>query len=100
MIDTVAERGWLTSTLRIMQLFQMIIQARWHDESALTTLPYIQKEDLQLFSSLSLALPMLCDITYDDYDRLENILRRNYRQTQIYEVIVITKKFHIYYLNC
>lgn len=88
MIDTVAERGWLMSTLRIMQLFQMIVQARWIDESAITTLPHIKKEDLYLFSSLSMALPILCSVTYDNYNRLAKILcKGEYRVDQIREVI-------------
>jgi len=92
MIDTVAERGWLTSTLRIMQLFQMIVQARWIDESAIMTLPHIKKEDLHLFSSLSMALPILCSITCDNYGRLAKILReREYRVDQIREVIQLKK---------
>lgn len=87
MIDTVAERGWLTSTLRIMQLFQMIVQARWIDESAITTLPHIKTEDLHLFSSLSMALPLLCSITSDNYSRLAKILHKGeYRVEQIREI--------------
>ncbi|XP_020291198.1 activating signal cointegrator 1 complex subunit 3 isoform X2 [Pseudomyrmex gracilis] len=86
MIDTVAERGWLTSTIRIMQLFQMIIQARWIDESAIMTLPHVRKEDLHLFSSLSLALPKLCSITCDDYKRLAKTLCREYEENQMREI--------------
>ncbi|KYM94799.1 Activating signal cointegrator 1 complex subunit 3 [Cyphomyrmex costatus] len=86
MIDTVAERGWLTSALRIMQLFQMIVQARWIDESAITTLPHIRTEDLRLFSSLSMALPILCSITYDNYNRLAKVLLKEYRVNQIQEI--------------
>lgn len=66
----------------------MIVQARWIDESAITTLPHIKKEDLHLFSSLSTALPLLCSITSDDYNRLAKILRKGeYRVDQIREVI-------------
>ncbi|KYQ56449.1 Activating signal cointegrator 1 complex subunit 3 [Trachymyrmex zeteki] len=87
MIDTVAERGWLTSTLRITQLFQMIVQARWIDDSAIMTLPHIRTEDLRLFLSFSMALPMLCSITYDNYNRLAKILREGeYRVDQIREI--------------
>ncbi|XP_011865347.1 PREDICTED: activating signal cointegrator 1 complex subunit 3 [Vollenhovia emeryi] len=96
MIDTVAERGWLTSTLRIMQLLQMIVQARWIDESAITTLPHIRKEDLHLFSSLSMALPMLCSITCDNYNKLAKILRRaEYRIDQIKEIHQVIKNMPI-----
>lgn len=92
MIDTVAERGWLTSTLRITQLFQMIVQARWIDESAITTLPYIRNEDLHLFSSLSMALPKLCSVTYDNYNKLAKVLREGqYQIDQIREVMKLRR---------
>jgi len=101
MIDTVAERGWLTSTLRITQLFQMIVQARWIDESAIITLPHIRKEDLHLFSSLSLVLPMLCSITNDNYSRLAKILCEEYQENQMHEVIeFINKIFNIHKFMC
>ncbi|XP_071560788.1 activating signal cointegrator 1 complex subunit 3 [Temnothorax nylanderi] len=99
MIDTVAERGWLTSALRIMQLFQMIVQARWIDESAIMTLPHIRKEDLHLFSSLpmnSSALPLLCSITCDNYNRLAKILHEGqYRVDQIREIHQVIKNMPI-----
>lgn len=87
MIDTVAERGWLIGTLRITQIFQMIVQAQWVDESAITTLPHIRKEDLHLFSSFSMALPQLCFLTRDDFSRLEKILHKNYHKDEIREVM-------------
>lgn len=100
MIDTVAEHGWLSSALRIMQLFQMIVQARWIDESAITTLPCIRKEDLHLFSSCSMALPMLCSITRDNYNRLVKILRGGeYRVDQIREVIKLERYLSDIYLS-
>ncbi|XP_072748400.1 activating signal cointegrator 1 complex subunit 3 [Anoplolepis gracilipes] len=95
MIDTVAERGWLTSTLTIMQLFQMIIQARWMDESAITTLPHIKKEDLHLFSSLSIALPALCFNTRNHYNKLTKVLCREYSEEQIREIHEVIKNMPI-----
>ena len=35
MIDVSAENGWLSTTLRIMTVMQMVIQARWINESSL-----------------------------------------------------------------
>ena len=35
MIDVSAENGWLSTTLRIMTVMQMVIQARWINESPL-----------------------------------------------------------------
>ncbi|XP_014472478.1 PREDICTED: activating signal cointegrator 1 complex subunit 3 [Dinoponera quadriceps] len=87
MVDTVAERGWLTSTITTMYLFQMIVQARWIDESAITTLPHVKPTDLQLFSSLSTALPMLCHIvTRDNCDKLATVLCAEYTLNQIREI--------------
>jgi len=70
----------------------MIVQARWIDESAIMTLPHIRTEDLCLFSSLSMALPILCSITYDNYNRLAKVLREGeYRIDQIREVIKLER---------
>lgn len=86
MVDTVAEHGWLTSTLRIMYLFQMIVQARWVDESAIMSLPHVKMTDLHLFASLSMAFPLLCHMTRDNYDRLATVLREEYTEDQIHEI--------------
>lgn len=86
MIDTVAEQAWLASTLMIINLLQMIIQARWIDESAITTLPYINSEHLQLFSTLSLILPELCFITYNKYGVLAEVLGKEFQEEQIHRV--------------
>lgn len=86
MVDTVAERGWLASTLRIMYLFQMIVQARWMDESAITSLPHVKMTDLHLFSSFSMAFSVLCYMTRDDYDMLETALCEEYTEDQIREI--------------
>ncbi|XP_003701996.2 activating signal cointegrator 1 complex subunit obelus [Megachile rotundata] len=86
MIDTVADRGWLASTLTIIQLLQMIIQARWIDEPAITTLPHINSEHLQLFSKLSPVLPMLCDTTYNNFNLLVQALREDFQLEEIYQI--------------
>ncbi|XP_016378084.1 activating signal cointegrator 1 complex subunit 3-like, partial [Sinocyclocheilus rhinocerous] len=49
MLDVVANEGWLVSALSICNLVQMIIQARWLQDSSLLTLPHIQKQDLYVF---------------------------------------------------
>ena len=74
MIDVVAEEGWLRATLRIMQLLQMVIQARWIDEPAILTLPYIEKEHLHLFNEFPKCLPWFCSSISNNYDRLSKVL--------------------------
>jgi len=97
MIDTVAERGWLISTLRITQIFQMIVQAQWIDESAIATLPHVRKEDLHLFSPFSMALPKLCFITRDNYDKLKKILRKD-DENEIREVMEFIERVRLLYI--
>ncbi|OAD58452.1 Activating signal cointegrator 1 complex subunit 3 [Eufriesea mexicana] len=92
MIDTVAEQTWLASTLMIINLLQMIIQARWIDESAITTLPYINSEHLQLFSTLSLILPELCFIAYNKYGVLTEVLGKEFQEEQIHRIYQVMKE--------
>ncbi|XP_057196381.1 activating signal cointegrator 1 complex subunit 3 isoform X2 [Triplophysa rosa] len=49
MLDVVANEGWLASVLSICNLVQMIVQARWLQDSSLLTLPHIEKQDLYVF---------------------------------------------------
>ncbi|XP_003370094.1 putative DEAD/DEAH box helicase, partial [Trichinella spiralis] len=41
MVDISAERGWLATTLRVIGLMQMIVQARWITDPPLSTLPHV-----------------------------------------------------------
>lgn len=99
MIDIAAEKGWLASTLRIMQLLQMIIQARWIDEPAVITLPHINKEHLPLFSSLPAPLPVLCAATINNYSRLTKALSKEFHEEQIHQVnLYYTFRFLYFFL--
>ncbi|XP_076287780.1 activating signal cointegrator 1 complex subunit obelus [Lasioglossum baleicum] len=95
MIDTVAEYGWLTSTLMIIYLLQMIIQARWIDEPAIVTLPYINSEHLQLFSSLPAVFPMLCNVVCDKQNSLVEALGEVFPKNQIHEICQVMKDMPI-----
>ncbi|KAL3883314.1 hypothetical protein ACJMK2_029590 [Sinanodonta woodiana] len=39
MLDTVADEGWLVTSLRVVMLIQMVIQGRWWHDNTLLTLP-------------------------------------------------------------
>lgn len=54
MIDICAERGWLATVLRVQQLMQSIIQARWYDESPIMTLPYVEDFNISTFKKISI----------------------------------------------
>lgn len=93
MIDIVADRGWLGAALRLMQVLQMIIQARWVDESALLTLPHLEREHLRLFSSLPKSLPMLCAVTHGNYKRLATALHEEVSDNDIQQVVYFFPRF-------
>ncbi|XP_046420627.1 activating signal cointegrator 1 complex subunit 3 [Neodiprion fabricii] len=95
MIDIVADRGWLGAALRLMQVLQMIIQARWVDESALLTLPHLEKEHLRLFSTLPKSLPMLCTVTHGNYSRLANALQEEFVDSEIQQIHQVIKEMPV-----
>ncbi|XP_075226483.1 activating signal cointegrator 1 complex subunit obelus isoform X4 [Lycorma delicatula] len=89
MIDTCAEQGWLATTLRVMQIMQMIIQGRWLTDSPLTTLPHIEPHNLYVFKGHHelATLPGLMQCTYK---QLASILTPELDEgqvDQIYKVI-------------
>ena len=47
MLDVAANDGWLATVLRLAQLMQMVIQARWVTDSGLRTLPYLEEEQIK-----------------------------------------------------
>jgi hypothetical protein len=44
MVDVAADSGWLYTTLKIMNLLQMVVQGRWLSNSSLLTLPFFTHE--------------------------------------------------------
>ncbi|GFY27543.1 activating signal cointegrator 1 complex subunit 3 [Trichonephila clavipes] len=85
MIDVCADKGWLASTLLSMTLLQMILQARWHDDNVLLTLPHLEKNHLTyLRFSTDVrnetkkepieSLPMLIEKVAKNYELLESAL--------------------------
>uniref|UniRef100_T1PKB2 Sec63 Brl domain protein n=1 Tax=Musca domestica TaxID=7370 RepID=T1PKB2_MUSDO len=95
MVDYTAERGWLSPSLKIQQIMQSVIQARWFDESEFLTLPHVNNANVHLFYNIShnyeyLTLPVLKDICRNDYEKLAGPLRDMFEEPeieQIYKVI-------------
>ncbi|CAD5122095.1 DgyrCDS10545 [Dimorphilus gyrociliatus] len=52
MLDTCAGQGWLVTSIRIINLIQMIIQARWLNDSTLLVLPHIDSRILPKLAML------------------------------------------------
>jgi len=42
MLDVVADAGLLATSLQVISLMQMVLQARWNYDNSLLTLPHLQ----------------------------------------------------------
>uniref|UniRef100_A0A182NQQ9 Activating signal cointegrator 1 complex subunit 3 n=1 Tax=Anopheles dirus TaxID=7168 RepID=A0A182NQQ9_9DIPT len=95
MIDISAEREWLPTTLRIQQLMQCIIQARWLDDAIVLTLPNVEPHNASIFNQIKidlpfLTLPALKEKCNRKYENLAGPLRQEFEEheiEQIYKVI-------------
>lgn len=88
MVDYTAERGWLSTTLRLQQLMQCVIQARWFDESEFLTLPHVTAANVSVFYNIEhkyayLTLPALKELCRKDYERLASPLRDVFEEQEI-----------------
>lgn len=97
MIDVVAERGWLATTLRIQQIMQSIIQARWYDDPVVLTLPHVEHYNYTVFNKIQhnypvFTLPGLKELCIKNYEVLAGPLREEFSEPeieQIYQVSVL-----------
>lgn len=74
MIDISAEAGYLVLCLRLVQLMQMIIQARWITDPPVITLPTVEKHLIPSQVLPLLCLPHLCNIALKSYKLFEEIM--------------------------
>lgn len=49
MLDVSAEQGWLATAIKITQIIQMVVQARWITDSPLSILPHVEPEMVKYF---------------------------------------------------
>lgn len=52
MIDIAAERGFLSTAIRIQLLMQCIIQARWQDDPIALCLPHVDEHNYRIFDAI------------------------------------------------
>jgi len=96
MIDICAESGWLASTLRVLTMLQMIVQARWDTDSSLLTLPHLQHHMLYLFSTSGITnLPQLVHKVGEQYEALAKILRPELEEQEVEDVWGVIKRLPI-----
>jgi activating signal cointegrator complex subunit 3 len=89
MVDVCAERGWLATTLHTQQIMQMVIQARWVQDSSLLTLPHLEAHHMYLFMKKSRnlqTLPGLRSVSCQQYEALANVLRAELDEGEIEQV--------------
>eukprot|EP01027_Heterolobosea_sp_BB2_P026939 GEZU01042062.1.p1 GENE.GEZU01042062.1~~GEZU01042062.1.p1 ORF type:complete len:2174 (-),score=564.16 GEZU01042062.1:67-6525(-) len=106
MVDIAAEKGYLTTALRTMQLLQMIMQARWHTDSSLLCLPHLTQDHVaKLAQKDVVCLPQLCEMSRKQIqdllsgvglpgDRVESICNVCERLPRIDVNLVSTKVNH------
>ena len=88
MIDVCAENGWLSSTLRIITVLQMVVQARWDTDNGFLVLPHIEPHMVYLFSQLQAdCLPQLLHtLRGGHYEKLAKVLRSELEEQEIEDV--------------
>lgn len=92
MIDISAEAGYLVLCLQLVQLMQMIVQARWVTDPSVTTLPEVEKHLIPASELPLLCLPYLCDLAIKGFKQFETVMLR----TQLeHEEIEKVKYFYL-----
>lgn len=87
MIDVCAENGWLASTLRVITLLPMVVQARWETDNSFLVLPHIELHMVYLFSQLKVScIPELIYTVSGNYERLASVLRAELDEQEIEDV--------------
>ncbi|KAI7860666.1 Sec63 Brl domain-containing protein [Circinella umbellata] len=76
MIDVAADAGYLTTSLKIMNLLQCIKQARWPEESTLLTLPKIKPSMLKDIRFKNKTLNCLAQLTQFSEKQIRDIFSR------------------------
>jgi len=76
MIDISAEAGYLVLCLKLVQLMQMIIQARWTTDPPVITLPEVEKHLIPTQEMPFLCLPLLCNQAIKGFKQFETIMLR------------------------
>jgi len=95
MIDISAKAGYLVLCLKLVQLMQMVIQARWVTDPPVITLPEVEKHLIPTKELPSLCLPRLCSVALKSYEQFEEIMLR----TQLeHDEILKVKYFPTFYV--
>lgn len=106
MLDAAADEGYLTTSLNIIHLMQMVIQGRWYSDSSLLVLPSLDANHVDALARMNpsiLALPHLIHLAADHRQKVTSALRQLMSSTQADDVIqvltrlpriIVTLKLH------
>lgn len=91
MIDIVAERGWLATTLQTQLIMQCIIQARWYDDPVVLCLPHVEEINTSVFNKIKtgypiLTLPGIKEKCLRNYEQLAKPLRQDFGEPEIEQI--------------
>ncbi len=94
MIDLSAESGWLSTTLQIQTLMQMVVQGRWANENSILTLPHIEPHMMYLFKNQQRlqSIPELWEHCRGRCEPLAKILRPELDESLIDDVFEVLAK--------
>ena len=96
MIDVCAESGWLASTLRVVSILQMCVQARWDTDPDLLTLPHVQHPSLYCFYNIGIHnLPQLVHKVAGKYENLAKMLRQEFDEPEIEEIWSVVNRLPV-----
>ena len=94
MIDVCAESGWLASTLRVVSILQMCVQARWDTDPDLLTLPHVQHPSLYCNIGIH-SLPQLVHKVVGKYENLAKMLRQEFDEPEIEEIWSVVNRLPV-----
>lgn len=81
MIDMAADQGWLATALQLMTIVQMLVQARWHTDPSLLTLPHFSSTTVSALEARANigSLPEMAEAARTERGKrqLKDVLRRS-----------------------
>lgn len=98
LLDVCGCAGWLSASLQVQVLMQMVTQARWHTDSSLLTLPHVNSDILYCFSHAGHTihcLPELIHAVDGKYEKLARMLRSELDENQIENVFKVLQQLPI-----
>eukprot|EP00026_Physarum_polycephalum_P000144 Phypoly_transcript_00144.p1 GENE.Phypoly_transcript_00144~~Phypoly_transcript_00144.p1 ORF type:complete len:2136 (-),score=361.95 Phypoly_transcript_00144:17-6424(-) len=94
MVDVSADSGWLYTTLKIMNLLQMVVQGRWLSSSSLLTLPFFTPEIADaMYEKFGIdSLPELLSL---DQEQVAAVVRKYMKPDELKDLQYVTARLPV-----